>query len=100
MNNVGALHGLKGRDRLTPPKPLSAMRFARYTNNVLSYCTSPDISLTVFAYFTEIGEGSKITYRMKFTAFCSRFSRPWSYLITVFGSRWPDIICTWRYDRP
>ena len=40
------------------------------------------------------------SYLRKLTAFCSKFSRPWSYLITVFGSRCFDIVCTCRYERP
>lgn len=36
------------------------------------------------------------SYPRKFTAFWSKFSLPWSYLITVFGSLCFDIICTCR----
>lgn len=34
------------------------------------------------------------SYCKKLAAFSSKFSRPWSYLITVFGSLCPLIICT------
>jgi hypothetical protein len=43
---------------------------------------------------------ASLSYTRKLTAFWSKFSRPWSYLITVFGSLCLLIICTCLYVRP
>jgi hypothetical protein len=47
--------------------------------------------------FARDGERALINskpYLRKLTALFSKFSLPWSYLITVFGSQCFDIICT------
>ena len=48
----------------------------------------------------ELQPSHSTSYPRKLTAFCAKLPRPWSYLITVYGSPCFDIICTRRQPSP
>ena len=82
------------RNRVACPPELSA------ASPALSLCGLPSFPSLSLLFITRASsnllDNHSSSYPRKLTAFWSRFSLPWSYLITVFGSLCLLIICTCR----